>query len=804
MPVRVKQRAIVAEKETGSIKDREKLRRDIIAMLLPWPQVVAVTIRDFQTNHKIAIRPSYMPFQSGNVSVGSVCSLLAQASFISQDQRTNWVAVHASTPRLVIGGTISLEPCATKQVQFLSLGIHPIMSTDGQSIFHDEINRLFSNSAFGVEEEAGEINAAEKNRTAKDGRYKRDGYTAKELKCVKKGVDRWPMFVINIQISDAEKLISGVEGILDEKKHTVTSILELLRVLVLEFLDKNHFRPKATRRHQSKKTSQLAHPAHTGNASISSGSSKQNDGKTVGSSSRITHGSNVLATNLRLPSFRQGVSLANSPFDSWSRVKKGAVSKPTTPKILVQDLGASEIPRAATAPPALSGIASSKSGTICRQNAKPLLAKDGKLLRAPFDDVTLQAKPKPAHILPTQPVVPAPGQASDDADELVAWINPMTKVQTLVNKRTGLTMKANNNSSSYSSQAPRLTTTLSMQKPSQVIPSPWISDLLRTWDNPVFAPAEASIPQISYDGADARTQNILHGHEHHCSNIDIDRASKEVSSGINGRISKDALKQAEIISQVDQKFVLVKLQSTQASTSQLEFGSASMLVLIDQHAADERIRVEGLMTELCTPPRPDSTESYHSGIMTTSLVKPLHFDLSTKEDQLLQDHQQHFSNWGILYTTSGSGPASKAPRLTVHSLPPSILERCQSSPRLLIDLIRTEAWKVHDKSNPPTQLLPQGDWLQRIHTCPQGILDMISSRACRSAIMFNDVLSKEQCEMLVRKLADCKFPFQCAHGRPSLVPLVDIGALNLNNVFQRQERELGFGERFRRWEESLV
>ena len=210
------------------------------------------------------------------------------------------------------------------------------------------------------------------------------------------------------------------------------------------------------------------------------------------------------------------------------------------------------------------------------------------------------------------------------------------------------------------------------------------------------------------------------------------------------------------------------------------------------------------MTELCTPPRPDSTESYHSGIMTTSLIKPLHFDLSTKEDQLLQDHQQHFSNWGILYTTSGSGPAFKTPRLTVHSLPPSILERCQSSPRLLIDLIRTEAWKVHDKSNPPTQLLPQGDWLQRIHTCPQGILDMISSRACRSAIMFNDVLSKEQCEMLVRKLADCKFPFQCAHGRPSLVPLVDVGALNLNKVFQRQERELGFGERFRRWEESLV
>ena len=92
---------------------------------IQYPDIMKKNNVYFQTNHKIAIRPSYMPFQSGNVSVGSVCSLLAQASFISQDQRTNWVAVHASTPRLVIGGTISLEPCATKQVQFLSLGIAP-------------------------------------------------------------------------------------------------------------------------------------------------------------------------------------------------------------------------------------------------------------------------------------------------------------------------------------------------------------------------------------------------------------------------------------------------------------------------------------------------------------------------------------------------------------------------------------------------------------------------------------------------------------------------------------------------------
>jgi DNA mismatch repair protein MLH3 len=41
--------------------------------------------------------------------------------------------------------------------------------------------------------------------------------------------------------------------------------------------------------------------------------------------------------------------------------------------------------------------------------------------------------------------------------------------------------------------------------------------------------------------------------------------------------------------------------------------------------------------------------------------------------------------------------------------------------------------------------------------------------------MFNDELSIDDCNALVRNLAGCVFPFMCAHGRPSMVPLVDLG-----------------------------
>ena len=55
------------------------------------------------------------------------------------------------------------------------------------------------------------------------------------------------------------------------------------------------------------------------------------------------------------------------------------------------------------------------------------------------------------------------------------------------------------------------------------------------------------------------------------------------------------------------------------------------------------------------------------------------------------------------------------------------------------------------------------------------------------AIMFNDPLSHSECEDLLRRLAKCAFPFQCAHGRPSMAPLLDLGQL----VSKTEDMEVG-------------
>ena len=41
--------------------------------------------------------------------------------------------------------------------------------------------------------------------------------------------------------------------------------------------------------------------------------------------------------------------------------------------------------------------------------------------------------------------------------------------------------------------------------------------------------------------------------------------------------------------------------------------------------------------------------------------------------------------------------------------------------------------------------------------------------------MFNDVLGVPECADLVERLGKCAFPFMCAHGRVSMVPIGMVG-----------------------------
>ncbi|KAF9775476.1 hypothetical protein IL306_006420 [Fusarium sp. DS 682] len=296
-------------------------------------------------------------------------------------------------------------------------------------------------------------------------------------------------------------------------------------------------------------------------------------------------------------------------------------------------------------------------------------------------------------------------------------------------------------------------------------PSKWLQGVISSWENPIFQPVEPSVPCI-----DGPAQDQLHtcGRGGHGSvHVGFDAGSMS----LNGRISRQALAHATVIEQVDRKFILVKLPLAHATSGSLAHDKqSSALVMLDQHAVDERCQLEDLMASYFT--RDSSTNQTSPSIEPTD--RPIIFEVSREEWSLLEQHRDYFDSWGIAYQT----PNSSQNKVIVTGLPPSIIERCRLEPRLLIELLRTEIWRSVDSSVPlvrPSTMAPDKPLISCFNGCPRGILELLHSRACRSAIMFNDVLTIQQCEDLITRLSRCAFPFQCAHGRPSMAPLIDLG-----------------------------
>ena len=311
-----------------------------------------------------------------------------------------------------------------------------------------------------------------------------------------------------------------------------------------------------------------------------------------------------------------------------------------------------------------------------------------------------------------------------------------------------------------------------------------MESVLQTYNNTAFKPVkEPPIPTVANQStADPATHAVLHGHKHNCSEVDIQKAFKSSSgvSGEIGRLSKEGLRNAKVVKQVDDKFILITVPEAKRD----------LLVLVDQHAADERIRIEALMTDYFTPPAADvmfprygaPAELLRPGVKVEVLQTPIMFETTAVEAEVLMAKQTWFARWGVVVMARGHKMSSAV----VRALPSGIAQRCRVEPKLAIDLVRRELYASVD--GPATSVLTARnasetesretmDWLERLHGCPQGILDMLNSRACRSAIMFNDELNFTECQELIGKLAQTKFPFICAHGRPSMVPLAEVEGL---------------------------
>ncbi|NWX93174.1 MLH3 protein, partial [Nothoprocta ornata] len=95
--------------------------------------------------------------------------------------------------------------------------------------------------------------------------------------------------------------------------------------------------------------------------------------------------------------------------------------------------------------------------------------------------------------------------------------------------------------------------------------------------------------------------------------------------------------------------------------------------------------------------------------------------------------------------------------------------------------IEREANELRRKRQPVAKSIVQVSLVQTTGgargTLPLTFLKVLASQACHGAIKFNDSLTLEESCQLIEALSSCQLPFQCAHGRPSMMPLADIDHL---------------------------
>lgn len=297
------------------------------------------------------------------------------------------------------------------------------------------------------------------------------------------------------------------------------------------------------------------------------------------------------------------------------------------------------------------------------------------------------------------------------------------------------------------------------------------------------------------------------------------------------RFHKGDLLKARVINQVDRKFIAC-LVDLDHSTHQ-EHGKppknlaagGSTLILIDQHAADERVRVERFLTEICFGFLRHCEGT--GGVEVSELSPAVPILLTHHEASRLatiEEVQSAFNRWGIRFEgldklTSFESECARDEasggyvQVFVRAIPAIVSDKVRVDSFMVLqaycpvvqllmndelrDLVKGYLGTLESEGASPPNLSQQKDvdnikddesrWLKALRWCPQELLDLINSKACRGtntkvlliysyslldpgAVMFNDPLSLEQCERLVRNLAATAFPFQCAHGR--LVSLV--------------------------------
>ncbi|KAJ5502135.1 hypothetical protein N7463_005009 [Penicillium fimorum] len=780
MPVRVKSRALTLQRPDELEREWDHLRNSLVPLLLANPRLSKLVLLDVERNKRMSIRlatasipETRIPRDQREFDLKRIGSILTQSGLITPQNLGTWHEISASVSGLIIQGAISLQPSPTRKVQFISLGEEPVLSRNSSNVLYNEVNRLFALSDFS---NVGVMSGGSYVPHSASSVNQLDIPSNASTRSWENSVNKWPMFYIRVDTTAVIRLDDDGSEHRPESAKSVQRIVDVLGAMLHEFLKQHNLRPR-TAKQQTISSGQNKSIRSTSSRAAGSFRGLQQQDPSISGTEEAFSG------HLKIPSFPRSQSLnSGQSFANWSRVK--------TAKDLNGHSPIHQNPQYSHAAPDI--IRGGSSFPILPKH-RPNRQNDGQrcaVLPGPVDKgVSGEGRNKTEDLLGDSP-----------SEKMITWVDPHTKLAYMINPRTGQTMNSRKSSATQRSRTDHVDT--SSKHAAQNF---WIENILGAWDNPSFRRTEIPIPNL---GTEYAGQQSSISSSYDCfkgiGSLDMAQVAK-----YRGKLQRRALETAEVIAQVDKKFILAKVHTAPVNLNlNWEGSSDDVLLLIDQHAADERYRIELLFREMFLST--DLNENSGSGCrVRTVQVGSLAFEVSSTESDLFQKYIGLFSAWGIEYVTHGKTKSTVL--ITVHTLPVLIAERCRLEPRVLIDLMRREIWSSEEDGRKPFQSkkafeaedadqdleLSDNDdvvhkgtstsstsrsWVQKMNGCPQGIVDLLNSRACRTAIMFNDPLNLEECQALVSRLARCAFPFQCAHGRPSMVPILDLRSLSNTDV----------------------
>ena len=250
--------------------------------------------------------------------------------------------------------------------------------------------------------------------------------------------------------------------------------------------------------------------------------------------------------------------------------------------------------------------------------------------------------------------------------------------------------------------------------PAQVSAQPTVDLILRP---------QVSVPEVSHRELPQFPTAEIVGLAHRLPVPPADSARSEPdwpSPAQQKRVERAATPQFQIIGVLNKLYVLME--------------NADGLVLVDQHAAHERILFEELRRRM-----------EEQGVPSQKLLITQTFELLPRDADWIEQNMSILQKMGIGIESFGPNT------FKIDSLPGflNVTDGAQFMRKVIDDLK-----SASDRSSP----LRLGE-------------DMIAKSVCRHAVKANDPLRYLEVEKLIQDLLECDLPYCCPHGRPTMIQI---------------------------------